>query len=303
MDSDVHTHPKDHIGKPLGAEPEKHRLDLRGKSVAEITAILTSPPIGCEDGIDDPLSHAAPLVSPLPSDVPEPPRFTNAPPTLIADAPAMAPGTGGPNLDLQPLKPHSFEGEVALEDLAHRSSHDPGLQQPPIQTGQRTVVARFGRLSFVAILAGIVANGVLMTFPNEVRERSADISGMVTTLFEGSSRARTWTKSPRLVVNRIKGLVNEPLPLGVSINNASGEERVILAGFAVGTSMSTGTPLGLTSWQMLARDVGNAFVYAPKDFVGTMVAAIDLRSPSDWLLDTQTVRLEWVSAARQAPRR
>ena len=307
MDSDVHTHPKDHIGKPLGAEPEKQRLDLRGKSVAEITSILTSPPIGCESGIDDPLSHASPLVSPLPSVVPEPPGFTNAPLTLIADAPATAPGTGGPNLDLQPLKPHSFGGEVALEGLAHRSSHDPGLLRPPIQTGQRTVVARSGRLSFVAILAGIVAIGalilILMTFPNEVRERSADISGMVTTLFEGSSRARTWTKSPRLVVNRIKGLVNEPLPLGVSINNASGEERVILAGFAVGTSMSTGTPLGLTSWQMLARDVGNAFVYAPKDFVGTMVAAIDLRSPSDWLLDTQTVRLEWVPAAHQAPRR
>jgi hypothetical protein len=303
MDTDVHTHPKEQVGKPVGAEPV--RLDLRGKSVAEITSILTSPPIGCEDGIDDPLSHASPLVSPLPSVVPEPPRFTNAPPTLIADAPATAPGTGGPNLDLQPLKPHSFEGEVALEGLAHRSSHDPGLPQPPIQAGQRTVVARFGRLSFVAILAGIVAIGVLilMTFPNEVRERSADISRMVTTLFEDSSRARTWTKSPRLVVKRIKGLVNEPLSLGVSINNASGEERVILAGFAVGTSLSTGTPLGLTSWQMLARDVGNAFVYAPKDFVGTMVAAIDLRSPSDWLLDTQTVRLEWVPAARQAPRR
>jgi hypothetical protein len=303
MDSGVHTHPKDHIGKLLSAEPEKQRLDLRGKSVAEITSILTSPPIGFEDGIDDPLSHASPLVSPLPSDVPEPPRFTNAPPTLIADVPATAPGTGGPNLDLQPLKPHSFEGEVALEGLAHRSSHDPGSALSGSVAAEGTGVARFGRLSFVAILAGIVAIGVLMSFPNEVRERSADISGMVTTLFEGSSRARTWTKSPRLVVNRIKGLVNEPLPLGVSINNASGEERVILAGFAVGTSLSTGTPLGLTSWQMLARDVGDAVVYAPKDFVGTMVAAIDLRSPSDWLLDTQTVQLEWVSATRQAPRR
>src|SRR6516164_2305705 len=270
MDSDVPTHPKDHIGKPLGAEPEKQRLDLRGKSVAEITSILTSPPIACEGRMDDPLSHASPLASRLPLVVPEPPRFTNASPTLIADAPAIA----------------------------------PGLQQPPIQTGQRTVVARFGRLSFVAILAGIVAIGVLilMTFPNEVRERSADISGMVTTLLEGSSRARTWTKSPRLVVKHIKGLVNEPLPLGVSINNASGEERVILAGFAVGTTLSTGTPLGLTSWQMLARDVGNAFVYAAKDFVGVMVAAIDLRLPSSWLIDGQTVRLEWIPAARHAPR-
>jgi hypothetical protein len=213
----------------------------------------------------------------------------------------MAPGIGGP--DLQPLKSHPFEGEVAVEDLAHRSSQDPGLPEPPIQTGQRPVVAWFGRLSFVMILAAIVAIGVtLMTFPNEVRKRSGDISEMVTPLFEGSSRARTSTKLPRLVVKGQKGFVNEPLPLGVSVNDASGGERVILAGFAIGTSLSTGTPLGLTSWQMLARDVGNAFVYAPKDFVGIMVAAIDLRSPSDWLMDGQTVRLEWIPAARHAPR-
>jgi hypothetical protein len=135
-----------------------------------------------------------------------------------------------------------------------------------------------------------------------VRKWSGDIAGMVTTLFEDTSRARTSTKSPRLVVKRINGFVNEPLPLGVSINDASGGERVILAGLGVGTNLSTGKPLGLTSWQVLARDVGNAFVYPPKDFVGVMVAAIDLRSPSDWLLDSQTVRLEWVPATRQAPR-
>jgi hypothetical protein len=50
MDSDLHTHPKDRIGNQFGAEPEKQRLDLRGKSVAEIASILTSPPIGGEDG-------------------------------------------------------------------------------------------------------------------------------------------------------------------------------------------------------------------------------------------------------------
>jgi hypothetical protein len=163
------------------------------------------------------------------------------------------------------------------------------------------VVARFGRLSFVVTLAAIVAIGVtLMTFPNEIRKRVSDISGMVRPLFEGSSRAKTPTKPPRLVVEGQKGFANEPLPLGVSLNGASGEERVTLAGLALGTSLSAGTPLGLTSWQMLARDVGNAFVYAPKDFAGVMDAAIDLRSASgDWLIDSQIVRLEWVQKNEQ----
>jgi hypothetical protein len=182
----------------------------------------------------------------------------------------MAPGIGGPNLDLKPLKSRPFK-----------------------------VVTRFGRLSFAVILAAIVGIGVtLMTFPNEVRRQAGDISLMVTPLFEGSSRARISTRLPRLVVKGITGTVNEPLPLGVSFTDVPGGDRIILAGLPIGTSLSTGTPLGLTGWQMLARDVGNALVYAPKDYVGSMVAAIDLRSPGDWLLDSKTVRLEWIQKTK-----
>ena len=272
MDNDVRTHPQDQIDKPPGAELETHGLDLRGKSVAEITSILTSPPIGCEDGIDDPLSHTPPVESPLPPVVPEPFSLTNAPSIIprIAELPPMAPGIGGPNVDLKPLKSRPFK-----------------------------VVTRFGRLSFAVILAAIVGIGVtLMTFPNEVRRQAGDISLMVTPLFEGSSRARISTKLPRLVVKGIRGTVNEPLPLGVSLTDVPGGDRIILAGLPIGTSLSTGTPLGLTGWQMLARDVGNAFVFAPKDYVGTMIAAIDLRSPGDWLLDSKTVRLEWIQKTK-----
>jgi hypothetical protein len=268
MNNDVRTHPKEQSGKPLGAELEKHGLDLRGKSVAEITSILTSPTIGCEDGIDEPLLHTSPVEGPFPPAATEPFSLNNAPSIIprVANAPPMAPGIGGPNLNLKPLKPRPFK-----------------------------VVARFGRLSFVAILAAIVGIGViLMTFPNEVRRRAGDISLVVTPLFEGSSRARIATKLPRLVVKGIRGTVNEPLPLGVSLTDVPGGDRIILAGLPIGTSLSTGTPLGLTGWQMLARDVGNALVYAPKDYVGSMVAAIDLRSPGDWLLDSKTVRLEWI---------
>jgi hypothetical protein len=270
MGNDVHTHPQEQIGKPPGAELETHGLDLRGKSVAEIASILASPPIRCEDGTDDPLSHTPPVESPLPPVVPEPFSLTNAPSIIprIAELPPMAPGIGGPNVNLKPLKSRPFK-----------------------------VVTRFGRLSFAVILAAIVGIGViLMTFPSEVRRQADDISLMVS--FEGSSRARISTKLPRLVVKGIRGTVNEPLPLGVSLTDVPGGDRIILAGLPIGTSLSTGTPLGLTGWQMLARDVGNALVYAPKDYVGSMVAAIDLRSPGDWLLDSKTVRLEWIQKTK-----
>jgi hypothetical protein len=107
----------------------------------------------------------------------------------------------------------------------------------------------------------------------------------------------------RLVVEGHKAFANEPIPLGVSLNGGSGGEMLTLVGLATGTKLSTGAPLGLTGWQLSARDIGKAFAYAPRDFVGVMDAAVDLRSPRDRLVDSQIVRLEWLPKkdARWAP--
>jgi hypothetical protein len=295
MENGGHTHPKDQIGRPFDAELERPRVDLRGKSVAEIVSILTSPPIICEDGMDDPSAHVAAVTPSLASELStDAPRITNAPP--------MAPGIGGPNLDLPPLEPRPLEGGVAVQPFESNAT-DAQDRGPLIQAGQTTPAARFSHLSSVLILIAIVAGITLMMFPNEVWKRSADISGVVLSLFEDSSRPRTRAKSPLLSINVQKGFVNEPLPLGVTLRDASGDEKVILAGLATGTSLSAGTPLGETAWEMLAEDVGKVFVYAPKDFVGIMIAVIDLRSPGGWLMDNQIVQLEWTQRTdeRSAP--
>jgi hypothetical protein len=191
-------------------------------------------------------------------------------------------------------------GLCPLEDPAQRPSNVSGLPAPPIQTRQWPEVGRLAHLPFVLILAVIVASGVtLLTFPKAVRKWSGEMSGLMTSLFEAPPRAKTPTKSSRLVLKPPKGFVNEPLPLGVLLSDASGSEKVILAGLAIGTRLSAGTPVGLTSWEMLARDVADARIYPPKDFVGPMVAAIDLRSAGDWLLDSQVIRLEWIQKDKE----
>ena len=110
------------------------------------------------------------------------------------------------------------------------------------------------------------------------------------------------------MVESQRAFANEPLPLGVALNGASGGEMLILVGLAAGTKLSAGTPRGSTGWQVSARELGRTFAYAPKDFVGVMDAAIDLRSANDRLMDSQVVRLEWIwkkpdMAAALAPRR
>ena len=68
---------------------------------------------------------------------------------------------------------------------------------------------------------------------------------------DGSSVART---SPALVVTASqKSYVNEPLPLGIWLNNASGKETVTIAGLAEGTELSLGTSRGLAGWVLIGR--------------------------------------------------
>jgi hypothetical protein len=100
---------------------------------------------------------------------------------------------------------------------------------------------------------------------------------------------------PVLVVEASQAEANEPLPLGVSLQRAAGDEIVLLTGLASGTRLTAGSPFGNKGWRIAARDLGTVFAYAPKDYVGVMDLAIHLRSSGDALLDTRPVRLEWTA--------
>ena len=101
------------------------------------------------------------------------------------------------------------------------------------------------------------------------------------------------------MVEDTKGFANEPLPLGISVKDASGAETVTVTGLAKGTELSLGTSIGPTGWLVSAHDLDKAFVAAPEDFVGIMDATVNLRSTSDQLLDSQAVRFEWIEKKQE----
>ena len=75
----------------------------------------------------------------------------------------------------------------------------------------------------------------------------------------------------------------------------------MLIGLVAGSRLSVGTPFGSTGWQLSAGSIGNAFVYAPTDFVGVMDAVIDLRSASNQPMEVQVVRFEWTDPSKPPP--
>ncbi len=181
-----------------------------------------------------------------------------------------------------------------------RSRLDPEIVPEPPSGTQGRIAPLLVRFALVGGFAAITAYGLTIIPPFG---RNADLakhtSDSVPAIAPISPEAPS-EPQPRLAVENQQAFANEPLSLGVSVDPAKGHESLLLAGLALGTRLSAGAPVSEASWQLSARDLGGVYVYAPKDFVGVMNAAIDLLSPSKKLMDSRAVRLEWV-AKKSAP--
>src|SRR5262245_51588608 len=277
-----------------------------------------SIPIRRENGIDDPLSclpHCAGYPVPVrelcPIGPPTAARCidlaarltaavnvdTPAPTTNPAEGDIACESTGVVVLDLPPNKPlaiasdavlgrpreRSAEANTAFENMRGRWLLDPDPMPLPM---------RSGKLSFVFGLAAIVVGGALLVVLNEVPEATG-VAAVVSPPSEDRSESPS-VQAARLVVQSQRGFADDPVPLGISLVDASGEESLALIGLVTGSRLSVGTPLGSNGWQLSARTIGNAFIHAPKDFVGVMDVLIDLRSASNQPMDIQVARFEWI---------
>ena len=281
-----------------------------GRGIADVVPM--APGVGGFN-IDPP----APRLSPIKDDVedrrvvPELSPITPpaAPGTADVAAPRMAPGVGGFNIDSPIPRAGPVEGEVAFEHMRRRSLLKPKLiPLPPIQAERRAIIVGNGESSFVFNLLAIIAviAVMLLAFPDVARKQVSNILRAVAPLHEGLSRheglssAGTSAHPARLMIESQKAFANEPLPLGISLKDASGEETVTVAGLAEGTELSLGTPIGLAGWLVSARDLDKTFVGARGDFVGVMDATVNLRSASGQLLDSRLVRFEWIEKKEES---
>lgn len=96
-----------------------------------------------------------------------------------------------------------------------------------------------------------------------------------------------------LVVQDQKGAVDTPIPLGISVSGGSGNEIVVLEGLREGTQISLGTSLSSNRWSLSVKELGKAFIAAPKNFKGSMALAAKLYSARNELLQTATIHFRW----------
>src|SRR5262249_50762449 len=157
-----------------------------------------------------------------------------------------------------------------------------------------------GRFGLVTVVAATIAYAITFhSLPEDTASKQGtaildqDAAAIAENSFANVPAARQATA--RLVVDGRQAFTNEPIPLGVSLTGSADNEFALLTGLAAGTRLSVGAAMGDTGWRLPARELSSAIAYAPKDFVGVMNAAIDLRTSADTVVDRNVMRLEWIS--------
>jgi len=278
-----------------------------------------SAPLQREQSLDDPRLYAPPWARERPLPVAGQPQSTSSLPAASASptaatGPAPAAATaewaprmpkGGPNIACPPayeVQPE-FAGDIAMRALRRKLALEPDIApEPPIVLARDLGIpwiTRFTLMLTAAGVAGFVAAYVATSGSQPWTEPAAHRTTAVAAA-PATVAVSPIESPPRLVVESHKVAANEPLPLGISLQGAAGGEFITLAGLAAGTRLTAGAPIGSKGWRLMARDLGSVLAYPPRDYVGAMEAAIDLRSSGDTLLDSQIVRLEWTPKHQNA---
>jgi hypothetical protein len=199
-----------------------------------------------------------------------------------------------------PSKLRRFEGDVGVKELRHRLSLDPDLvPEPPVRM-QRSPVARLSvaKLPLFLGLAAVIAYAVVEFNLSSGDQPAASTSATILVKaprLSGTPGETQPRAAARLVVEDRQAYADEPLPLGVVLVGATGDESIFLNGLVKGTRLSAGEPFSSTGWRIPARELGKVLAYAPNAFVGAMDTEIELRSANNAHLDIQVGRLEWIA--------
>lgn len=88
--------------------------------------------------------------------------------------------------------------------------------------------------------------------------------------------------------------VDQPVPLGVSVDKANDLNFLKVSGFPKGTALSAGVSVGDDGWLLYAKDSKDAVIWPPPHFVGVMELTVSLIVGADVNpSETRPLRFEW----------
>jgi hypothetical protein len=184
---------------------------------------------------------------------------------------------------------------------AHRSL-DPAVPPgPPLRF--RTRLATIGRLAAIVAAAAVAALILIGQFPfpalwpASAPDQPAQLAASSSRPAPSVATPRSEPAFPRLVVQNARGNKGDPAPLGVTLQGSADGAFVMITGLLGGMTLSNGSAVGSTAWQIAVSDLNGTWIHPPKDFVGTADLVAELRLADNTVAHRRPIRLEWMAPA------
>jgi len=116
----------------------------------------------------------------------------------------------------------------------------------------------------------------------------------------GEAPAPSARTSPQLIVGTAApGAVGDAIPLAISLVNPDNADTIVLNGLPAGSSITSGRPLGISGWRLLAVELGNAAIRPAPGFAGGVDLTVDLRR-GNRTIDHRALHVDWTRSPRAA---
>src|SRR6266498_4124407 len=211
--------------------------------------------------------------------------------------------TGFENFEDKPVSPSGApatgpDGGVVIERFRLPRSLEPTLVQAP-GAESRSLARLLGSLALAIAVAAVAALVIVGKPWTSGVAKIGDDPNSFLPRFVGQTSAsaeRPSRPAPKLVAGQAAPRrTGEAFPLGVSVRGPREGALLLIGGLTNGATLSAGHPAGDNSWRVSTADLDDATIQPPRDFVGAMDLAIELRLADDTPTDRRSLRFEWAA--------
>ncbi len=193
----------------------------------------------------------------------------------------------------QQRQPDIFAEAVAR---AERQLREPVFLDPPPHLQPRASTGIATKFAVATSVATLIAVTFVVALPNsQGRVEDSVLAGLPTwqslrtSLFAATQRKT----APTLIVRDGSGLINEPLRLGIVVEDPAPGASVTVRKIPTDARLTAGKRISPSEWRVPVQDIADTAIIPPADFVGGLILSAELHGADGAALVATFFGLTW----------
>lgn len=228
----------------------------------------------------------------------------SAPPEVIPPPEAIPPIRHDWGRDQHnPKRPDIFAEAVAR---AERQLREPIFLDAPPRLQERASIGIAVKFAAAVSVAIVIAFSFIVALPrSQGRVEDSTLAGLPTwqSLQASLFAVMPHRPAPTLIVHDNSGLINEPVRLGVIVEDPAPGLSVTIRRVPSDARLTAGKRIGASEWRVPVQDIADATIIPPADFVGGLILSAELRGTDGAAMVATFFSLTWTPppTARNLP--